>query len=125
MLVALPDDPALALFDLRGQPRHVEMMQGLQPKLHIDARAHCVGRADDEAHLAGIEVVEQALLGLGFLEVLHVGDLGRRHAKADEFSPDPAIGREATRGLDRDRAKIGEDELAGAGPLEGFPSLRR
>ena len=29
VLVALPLDPALALLDLRGQPRHVEMVQSL------------------------------------------------------------------------------------------------
>jgi hypothetical protein len=33
-------------------------MQRLQAKLDVDAGAHRVGRADDEAHLAGVEIVE-------------------------------------------------------------------
>ena len=76
VLVALAHDPALALLDLRGQPRHVEMVQRLEPELRVDAGAHRVGGADQEADLAGIDVAEQPLLGLGLLEVLHEGDLG-------------------------------------------------
>ena len=37
VLVALPLDPALALLDLRGQPRHVEMVKGFEAALGIDA----------------------------------------------------------------------------------------
>ena len=61
------------------------MMQGVEPKLHIDAGAHRSRGADQEAHPAGIEVGEQALLGLGFLVVLHESDLGRRHAQAHQL----------------------------------------
>jgi hypothetical protein len=86
VLVALAHDAALALLDLRGQPGHVEMVQRLQPELRIDAGAHRVGRADQEADLAGANVAEQALLGLGLLEVLHEGDLGCRHAQRTSSS---------------------------------------
>lgn len=38
--VALALDPALALLDLRRQPGDVQMMQGDEPPLHVDAGAH-------------------------------------------------------------------------------------
>ncbi len=40
VLVALPHDAAFALFDLGRQPGHIEMVERLQPRLHIDAGAH-------------------------------------------------------------------------------------
>jgi hypothetical protein len=43
VFVALPLDPALALFDLRGQPRNVEMVEGFQAPLGIDAAPHGLG----------------------------------------------------------------------------------
>src|SRR6266702_111550 len=119
MLVALAHDTALALFDLRGEPRHVEMVERLEAKLNVDAGAHRIARSKKNADLAGIEIVEETLLCLRLLAVLHIGDLGRRHAEPDQFVPDPAIGRKAARGFDRQRPKVREDELAGAGLLEG------
>ena len=68
MLIALALDPALALRDLRRQPRHVEVVERLQPELRVDARPHRVGGTDQEADLAGAHVTEQALLGLGLLD---------------------------------------------------------
>ncbi len=94
MLVALPLDPSLALFDLRGQPGDIEMVQRLQAKLDVDPRSHRIGRADQDANAASIEVVEQALLVGRPLVVLHVGDLAGRDAEPDEFLLDPAIGGE-------------------------------
>ena len=120
VLIALTLDPALALRDLRRQPRHIEVVERLQPELRVDAGPHRVGGTDQEAHLAGAHVAEQALLGLGLLEVLHEGDLGRRHAHADKLVSDPAIGREAARLLDADRSEVGEDHLRGARQLVGL-----
>ena len=40
VLIALPHDAAFALLDLRREPRHVEMVQGSQSELRIDAGAH-------------------------------------------------------------------------------------
>ena len=120
MLVALPHDAALPLLDLRRKPGHVEVVQCLQPKLRIDAGAHRIGGADQEADLAGAHVAEQALLRLRLLVVLHEGDFGRRHAHADEPVPDPAIGREAAGLLDADRAEIGEDHLGSVEALSAY-----
>ena len=115
VLVALPLDPALALLDLRGEPGHVEMMEGLQAPLGVDAGAHGLGRSDQDSDLAAIDGVEQPLLRGGFLVVLHEGDLARRDAARDEAVADPAIGREAARLLGGDGAEVGEDHLRGAG----------
>src|ERR1700737_412070 len=119
MLVALAHDTALALLDLRGEPRHVEMVECLEAKLNVNASAHRIARSKKNADLAGIEIVEEALFRLGLPMVLHVGDLGRRHAETDEFVANPAVGGEAAAGLDADGAEIGENELAGAGLVEG------
>ncbi len=40
VLVALPLDASFALFDVGWQPRHIEMVQRLQPKLGVHTRAH-------------------------------------------------------------------------------------
>ena len=81
VLVALPLDAALALLDLARQPRHVEMMQRLQPLLHVDAGAHRLRRADQHPHAPGPEIREQPLLVRRFLVVLHEGDLRRRERR--------------------------------------------
>ena len=56
VLVALALDAALALLDVAGQPRHVEVVQGHQPLLRVHARAHGLGRAEQDADLAGVHV---------------------------------------------------------------------
>src|SRR5258708_15742859 len=75
MLVALAHNTALALLNLRGEPRHVEMVERLEAKLNVNAGAHRIARSKKNADLAGIEMVEQPLLGLGLPMVLHVRDL--------------------------------------------------
>ena len=125
VLVALPLDAALALLDLARQPRHIEMVQRLQPLLHVDAGAHRLRRADQHPDAPGPEVGEQPLLVRRFLVVLHEGDLAGGNAAGDQLLPDPAIGREAARRLDVDRAEVGEDHLPAPGIGYGVPSGRR
>ena len=86
VLVALPLDPALALLDLRGEPGHVEMVEGFQAPLGVDAGAHGLGRSDQDSDLAAIDRVEQPLLRGGFLVVLHEGDLSRGTPRATRQS---------------------------------------
>ena len=81
VLVALPLDAALALLDLARQPRHVEMVQRLQPLLHVDAGAHRLRRADQHPDAPGAEVGEQPLLVRRALVVLHERDLRRRERR--------------------------------------------
>jgi hypothetical protein len=56
VLISLPLDPSFPLLDLRRQPGHVEMVQGLEAQLHVHTCAHCVGRADQDADAAGVEL---------------------------------------------------------------------
>jgi len=51
--------------------------------------------------------------------VLHVRDLGGGHTETHEFIANPAVRRKAAARLDADGAEIGENELAGAGFVEG------
>ena len=111
VLVALPLDPPFPLLDVGRQPWHIQVGQRLQAKLGVDSRAHGLCRAEHEAHAAGVDVVEQALLLGRALEVLHDCDLGRWHTEADQLVLDPAVGREAARLLGRERAEVGEDHL--------------
>jgi hypothetical protein len=62
MLIALPLDAALALLDLTWQPRHIEMVQRLEPLLRVYSGAHCVRRADQDPYAPRPEVGEQPLL---------------------------------------------------------------
>ena len=115
VLVALPLDPALALLDLRRQPRHVEMVQGFEAPLSVDAGAHGLGRTDQNPDLAAIDGVEQALFRRGLLVILHEGDLSRWHAAGDKGILDPAIGGEATGFFGGQRAEVRKDHLRRAG----------
>ena len=87
------------------------MVQRLQAQLDVDPGSHRVGRADQDADTAGIEVVEQALLVGRPLVVLHVGDLAGRDPEPDEFLLDPAVGRESPLLFHAERAEVREDEL--------------
>ena len=124
VLVALALDPALALLDLRGQPRHVEMVEGFEAPLGVDAGPHGLRRADENPDLAAIDRVEQALFRRGLLVVLHEGDLSRWHAAGDKGILDPAIGGEATGFFGGQRAEVGEDHLRRAGEGVGH-AVRR
>jgi hypothetical protein len=40
------------------------VVQGLQPRLHVDAGAHRLRGADQDAHTSGVEIVEQEGIAL-------------------------------------------------------------
>ena len=111
VLIALAFDTPVPLFDLAGQPRHIQMMQSLQSQLGIHPGAHGVRRADQHGDPARIDVAKQPLFRRRLLEVLHVGDLFRRNPPRDQTVLDPAIGGETAPGLDVQRAEVGEDHL--------------
>jgi hypothetical protein len=58
VLVALPQDAALALLDLGWLPGRIEMVQGHQSALNIRARPHFLGAAQEHAHLTTSHLVE-------------------------------------------------------------------
>lgn len=64
MLIALADNPSLVLFNLRWQPRDVEMLERFEPELGIDAGAYRLRRAYQETNLAGAGTAEQPVEGL-------------------------------------------------------------
>ena len=95
--VALPEDAALPLLDLGGLPRGVEVMQGHQPLLDVGAGAHLGRRADQDAHRALADLLEQGLLlGVG-VGVAHDGDLVAGDAVIDQLLGDLVVGGEAPR----------------------------
>lgn len=63
VFVALPLDPSFPLLDLRGEPGDVEMVEGFEPALGIDAGAHCGGGADENAGAPRIDAGEELLFG--------------------------------------------------------------
>jgi hypothetical protein len=69
--VALAQDAALALLDIGGTPRGVEVMQGNQALLDIGPRAHLLRAAKEDADLTGANVAEQLQLGVVALVVLN------------------------------------------------------
>ena len=66
-------------------------MKGDEAALSVDACAHGLGRANEDADAAGIDVSEELLFGGGFLEILHESDLGRCDAELDETGLDPTV----------------------------------
>ena len=112
VLISLALDPAFALLDVRGQPGHIQMMQGLELPVRVDAGPHGFGGANQNSDAPAVDVGEQPLLGARLLVVLHEGDLGAWDAELDQAGSDPAIGRKAARRLDVEGAKIGEDHLS-------------
>ena len=81
ILVALPENPPLALLHVGRSPRRIEMMQGNQPLLHVRARTHLLRAAEKDADLARAHIPEQReLRGVGIV-VLNEGDFAARHAQ--------------------------------------------
>jgi hypothetical protein len=106
--VALPEDAALALLDVRRAPRRVEVVQRDEPILHVRAGAHLLGRAHEHADLAGAHRVEERLFLHVGLRLVDERDLVARDAEVDEPSSAqrvvdreprrPPCGRSARRG---------------------------
>jgi hypothetical protein len=69
--VALPDDAAFALGDVRGPPRGVQMVEGDGAVLDVGADAHLLGRADQHGDVpgpAGGEEPREFGVVLGFVD---------------------------------------------------------
>src|SRR6266852_1027693 len=88
VLIALTKDAAVALLDLGGLPRRVEMMQGDKAFLDVGAGTHFLGAADQHAHRTLPDLLEEGLLlGVGF-GVAHGGYLLAGDAVGDELLDD-------------------------------------
>ena len=113
VLVALPDDPALSLFQIRRPPRAVHVMQRHRPRLDVGAGAHLGCRADQHRDLSVPAPGEQFLAGLVGGRVVDEGDLLGVHAPLHQLASQrvvhvPLI---LTRG-----GLITEDDLQPTGP---------
>ncbi|MPM33409.1 hypothetical protein SDC9_79984 [bioreactor metagenome] len=89
--VALPDDTPLALFQIAGPPRAIQVMERHKPILHVGARAHLESAAKKHAHLAGAHLGKQLLF-----THIRVGRVNKRNllggnASRKEFLPDILI----------------------------------
>ena len=76
VLVALADDAALALFDVGGPPRAVEVVQRDAAGLDVGADAHLLGGPDEHRHIAVAAGGEELLLlacVAGFVHEPHLG----------------------------------------------------
>ena len=122
VLVALAEDAALPLLDLGGFPRGVKVMQGDQAFLDVGAGAHLLRAADQHAHRAASDFLEQGLfLGVG-IGVADGGDLRPGDAACCQLGRDLVIDRIPPRG--RIHAHVAEDHLRAASRRRTFPDGR-
>lgn len=108
--IALAQDASVALLDVCGTPRCVEVVQGHESALHIRAFAHLWRAAEKDAHLPFAHGLEERGFGGVFVIVLDKCDLAGRNTAGDQLFADVVINREPfAAGLWR--GEIAEDEL--------------
>ena len=121
VLVALPHDATVALGDVGGPPRAVQVVQGDGAGLDVGANAHLLRRADQYRDVAGAGCGEQAgLLDVG-LRLVHVPDLLGGDAALHELLPQLVVGVPPVlvRGAD-----VAEHELERPAHRGGLPGQR-
>ena len=108
VLVSLPHDAALALRDVGGPPRAVQVIQSDGAGLDVGADAHLLRAADQHGDVPGARGGEHAGLldvGLGFV---HEADLLAGHPAGDELQVQLVVSVPAVRVR---RADVGEHQL--------------
>ncbi len=81
--VALAEDASVALLDVGGTPRGIEMVQRHEAALDVRAFAHFWSAAEEDAHFAFTHGFEERSFGGVFVVVLDEGDVCRGHASGD------------------------------------------
>ena len=119
VLVALAQDPPVALGDVRRPPRNVDVVQGDRPRLDVGADAHLLRRADDHADLPGAAGREQP----GLLDVVaglvDVADPVGGNAAVDELVAQLVVG---VPPLPSGRGQVAEHDLQRAAASgDGWP----
>ena len=94
------------------------MMKGYQEPLNVCARAHLLGRSQQDSNPPGDHSIEEQLLRDIRLGVMDERDLCSRHSRLDELGTDILIYVESLRVR---RRKIAENELSAAFLLAGPP----
>lgn len=87
VLVALSDDPALALRDVRRPPRAIQVVQCDRAGLHVRAHPHLLRGTNQDVDVAGPGGGEQALLLHVRLGVVDELDPVPRQAAGDQLVP--------------------------------------
>src|ERR1035441_5763828 len=88
ILVALAQYSALALLDVAGPPRSVEVMEGNEPLLYVHSGAHFLCRTKKDADAAGVHRIKQRLLLDVSLRIVNRRDLLRRDPFLNKFAAD-------------------------------------
>ena len=83
--IALTRDAALALFEIAGTPRGVEVVEGDEPVLYVCPRAHLGRGANEHAHIAGAHFGEQLLFLRLRVRRVNKGYLALRDAPRDQL----------------------------------------
>ena len=72
--VAPTENTALALLNVTGSPRRIQVMQGNHTLLSVHAHTHLTGGADQHTHLAIVHILEQLglfIVGIGIMDKCH------------------------------------------------------
>ena len=96
ILVALPEDPALALLDIGGPPRAVNMVQRHGARLHVGSHPHLLRGADEHRDVTRPRRREQLILLPVIAGLVHETDRGRVHTAGDELRAQILIDRVRT-----------------------------
>ena len=92
-------DAAVALFEVRGTPRAIEVMKGQEALLNVRARAHLLGGSQQDADFAAVHLPEQRdLVGVG-LGLVDESDFRRWDAAPNEFAADVLVDAAGERGF--------------------------
>ena len=87
VVVAPAFNAALALCEVAGPPRTVQVMERNQFVLYVGACPHLEGAANEDAHLTGAHLGKQFLLLHIRLGLMDKGHLIGRHPPGDELLP--------------------------------------
>ena len=116
--VVLAQDAALALLNVGGTPRGVEVTQGDQALLDVGPRAHLLAAPEKNPHLPGADVLEHLQFGVVAIMVLDELDFGRGDTARDQFVPHVFIdGKPPSAG---GNGQIAKDKLGGT-VMGGLP----
>ena len=93
VLVSLPDEPTVALLNVRRLPGCIEVMNSVEAFLHVESGSRLAGRTDKHPNLPAVHVLrELLLLGIGVV-VMDEGDFAGRDTTSKEFIPNVLVHR--------------------------------
>ena len=91
IVVALAQDPTLALLYVAGPPGDVQMVQGDQPFLYVGSRTHLGGAPEKDTHLSGADVGKELRFAGLSVRFVDERDLLLRDAALDQLLPQVVV----------------------------------